>query len=164
MRERMVMGRRLPALGAVCAAVVLLAACQMSSRGSGPAGQAPAAESAAPVEAGLRPGLDPVPGVWVAVKPSMLRAAPGPQNAVVGRLRPGEGVTVLGRVRGTDWFAVPAGAGVAYVRFDTLMVGEGGPSTGGRTGGSVVLDAPRDQSAPPIKAAPRAAVKAAPIP
>lgn len=106
-------------------------------------------------------GLLPVSGAWEAGKNANLRAAPTTSSAVVGRLSLGQPVTVLGRVPNSDWFAVPAAGGTAYVRLDLLELR--GTHQATARGTTTIMPKPADNDGPSLKAAPRSRVQAAPI-
>ena len=107
-------------------------------------------------------GLEPVAGKWNAGTDATLRSAPNPGAPVVSRLQPGQPVTVLGRVRNSDWIAVASGGSTGYVRLHLLRLHDSAaPSV---RGGSTVVPKPADNSGPAVKAAPRRSIEAAPIP
>lgn len=106
-------------------------------------------------------GLVPVSGDWEAGKNANLRAAPTTSAAVVGRLSLGQPVKVLGRVPNTDWFALQAAGGMAYVRLDLLELR--GTNQSSPRGTTTVMPKPVDNDGPAMKAAPRTKVQAAPI-
>jgi hypothetical protein len=112
-------------------------------------------------EPAATPGLEKVYGDWEADKPTKLRAQPASTAAVVGSLRPGEGIVVLGRAPGSDWFALSTHTGTtAWVRMDLLRLRQGRTTP---TGTTSVMARPVDQSGPKIQAAPRSKIDAAPL-
>jgi uncharacterized protein YraI len=85
-----------------------LGACQMM-----PA--APRVVEAPPPATPAAPRLETVAGAWVAAKAANLRAGPGTDFPVVGGVRPGDRLDVLGRAPGTEWFAVRQGKASAFI-------------------------------------------------
>jgi hypothetical protein len=82
--------------------------------------------SATPAPRAEAPRLEPVAGQWEGIKKANLRSGPGTDFNVVGSIRPAQKVQVIGRVAGTDWFAIedPAGkvsGSMAYVRSDLIF-------------------------------------------
>lgn len=133
------------------ALVLLLAACGAQTRPPPP--PPPSQPSAA--------GLDPVAGQWDAGPEATLRAQPSPGAPVVGRLVPGRPVSVLGRVRNSDWIAVSNGGSTAYVRLHLLNLHDSAaPSAKGVT---TVVPKAVDNGGPKVNAAPRGKIQAAPI-
>ena len=93
------------------AAVVLLlalGACQAVP----PRPEATVAAPPAPVAA---PRFEAVPGKWVAAKAANLRAGPGTDFPIIGGVRPGDPLDVLGRAPGTEWLAVRQGSSQAFI-------------------------------------------------
>jgi len=108
-----------------------------------------------------RPGLDPVAGQWDAGMEASLRSAPSAGAPVIGKLKAGQPVTVSGRVRNTDWLAVPYGGTTGYVRLHLLRLRE--TQTTSFKGNSTVVPKPEDNAGPKVNAAPRRKIEAAPI-
>lgn len=130
--------------------ILLLAACGTQTR--------PPPPLPPPAQA---PGFEPVAGKWDAGIDGTLRSAPNPGAPVIGRLRPGQPVSVLGRVRRTDWIAVSHNGATGYIRLHLLRLHDSAaPSV---KGGSTVVPKPVDNSGPKINAAPRGKIEAAPI-
>ena len=67
-------------------------------------GSPTAAAAAAP--ASPPPRIDPIDETYVAVKPANIRTAPDLGAKRVAALKPGEKITVLGKVTGQDWYQV----------------------------------------------------------
>lgn len=114
-----------------------------------------------PTQTSAPKGLVPVSGDWEAGKNANIRSAPTTGSAVVGRLALGQPVKVLGRVPNSDWFAVSAAGGTAYVRLDLLELRGTHQST--PRGTTTIMPKPADNDGPSIKAAPRSKIQAAPI-
>ena len=134
------------------ALILLLAACGTQTRPPPPP----------PPPAAQAPGLEPVAGQWVAGTDGALRASPSAGAPVAGRLRPGQPVAVLGRVRNSDWIVVSNGGGTGYIRLHLLRLRDSAaPSV---KGASTVVPKPVDNSGPKVNAAPRGKIQAAPIP
>lgn len=91
-----------------------------------------------------------------------LRSAPNPGAPVIGKLTAGQPVSVAGRVRNTDWVAVPYGGATGYVRLHLLRLRDA--QTTSYKGNSTVVPKPEDNAGPRITAAPRRKIDAAPIP
>ncbi len=107
------------------------------------------------------PGIEPVAGKWDAGIDATLRSAPSPNAPVIGKLSAGRPVSVLGRVRGSDWIAVSHGGGTGYVRLHLLRLHDtAAPSV---KGSSTVVPKAADNSGPKVNAAPRRKIEAAPI-
>ncbi|MGF7177897.1 SH3 domain-containing protein [Azospirillum doebereinerae] len=107
-------------------------------------------------------GLEKVYGEWEADKPTSLLAQPTPGGGVVATIGAGQAVTVLGRVRNSDWIAVKAAGSTAYVRLHLLRLK--GSTPAGTRGTTTTISKPADNAGPSIKAAPRGKVGATAIP
>lgn len=108
-------------------------------------------------------GFEPVGGKWNAGTDASVRSAPNPNAPVVGKLGAGQPVTVIGRVRNSDWIAVSYGGKTAYVRLHLLRLHDAAAAPTVK-GSSIVVPKPVDNSGPAINAAPRRKIDAAPIP
>lgn len=76
----------------------------------------PPAPAPAPASLGESPPLDYVNARYIATKTSNVRAGPGTEHEVVGTLREGEQVTVVGAVQTADWLMVSTrGVGSGFV-------------------------------------------------
>lgn len=106
-------------------------------------------------------GLETVYGEWEADKATQLRAQPAPGGPVVATIGAGQAVTVLGRVRNSDWIAVKAGGSTAYVRLHLLRLKGSEPS--GTRGTTTTIAKPVDNAGPSVKAAPRRRIGATAI-
>ena len=106
-------------------------------------------------------GFEPMAGKWDAGTEASLRSAPSANAPVIGKLRAGQPVSVLGMVRKTDWVAVPYGGTTAYVRLHLLRLHDTATTT--VKGSSSVVPKAADNSGPKVKAAPRGKIEAAPI-
>ena len=82
------------------------------------------AAAPAPRPASAKPALDPIDAPYVAVKGANVRGRPGVGAAKVGALAVGERVTVLGKVRGADWYLVSRGGRKLGYVFTKLLVPE----------------------------------------
>ncbi len=91
-----------------------------------------------------------------------LRSAPNASAPVIGKLKAGQPVTVSGRVRNTDWIAIPYGGATGYVRLHLLRLHEA--QTTSFKGNSTLIPKAVDNAGPTINAAPRGKIQAAPIP
>lgn len=98
------MRRTLPLLS-----LLLLAACQATGPTTPSAQVAPAAQA---------PRYEPVGAEWESLARANLRAGPGTEHAVIGRVVPGDRLAVLGRVPGTDWLAIDRAGQTAFIRRD----------------------------------------------
>lgn len=146
------MRTRLPFLGFSLALALLLAACGSQTRPPPPPPPPPA----------QAPGFEPVAGKWDAGTGAALRSAPSPGAPVIGTLRAGQPVSVLGRVRNSDWIAVPYGGTTGYVRLHLLRLHDTVAAPTAR-GSSTVVPKAADNSGPKVNAAPRGKIQAAPI-
>jgi hypothetical protein len=149
---------RLPrAVPLAIACMALLVACQPRTLPPAPVSYGGrAAPSAAP-------GLETVHGDWEADRPTPLHASPSAGAPVVATLQPGQPVTVLGRVRGSDWLAVRTASGAtAHVRLHLLRLHGSAPPMTAR-GATTVLPKAEDNAGPAVKAAPRRKIEAAPL-
>ncbi|MBP2232301.1 SH3 domain-containing protein [Azospirillum agricola] len=106
-------------------------------------------------------GLEPVYGQWEADKATQLRSQPSASGPVVATIGAGQAVSVLGRVRNSDWIAVKAGGSTAYVRLHLLRLKGSAPA--GSRGTTTTIAKPADNAGPSIKAAPRRKIGASPI-
>ncbi|UEM04695.1 SH3 domain-containing protein [Skermanella rosea] len=93
---------------AAVALLLALGACQAVP----PRPEATLTPPPAPVAA---PRFEAVPGKWVAAKAANLRAGPGTDFQIIGGVRPGDPLDVLGRAPGTEWLAVRQGNSQAFI-------------------------------------------------
>ncbi|WP_448190360.1 SH3 domain-containing protein [Azospirillum sp. sgz301742] len=132
------------------ALTLLLASCAPQTRSPPPLPpQAPAT------------GFEPMGGKWDAGTDASLRSAPTEGAPVIGKLRAGQPVNALGRVRNSDWVAVPYGGATGYVRLHLLRLHDTAAVT--VKGSSTVVPKPVDNAGPKVNAAPRGKIQAAPI-
>ncbi|UEM22065.1 SH3 domain-containing protein [Skermanella mucosa] len=75
----------------------------------------PEATVAAPPAPAAAPRFEAVPGKWVAAKAANLRAGPGTDFPIVGGVRPGDPLDVLGRPPGTEWLALRQGNSQVFI-------------------------------------------------
>ena len=107
-------------------------------------------------------GLEKVHGAWETDRATSLFAQPAPSSPVVATIGAGQAVTVLGRVRNSDWIAVKTGGSTAYVRLHLLRLK--GSTPAGTRGTTTTISKPVDNAGPSIKAAPRGKIGATAIP
>jgi hypothetical protein len=100
---------RRPALAA--ALLISLSACQALPFGQ-QVGEAP---KPAPAAASSPSGFEPVPGRWQVGKAANLRAGPSTDFPIVGGIKAGQALEVLGKVPGAEWFAIRMGDRHAYI-------------------------------------------------
>ncbi|WP_158044064.1 SH3 domain-containing protein [Skermanella pratensis] len=93
---------------AAVALLLVLGACQAAP-------PRPETTVAAPPAPGAAPRFETVQGTWVAAKAANLRAGPGTDFPIVGGVRPGDPLHVLGRAPGTEWLAVRQGSSQAFI-------------------------------------------------
>lgn len=125
-----------------------------------------AAEPPKPVPApsAMLPSFEPVPGRWQVGKAANLRAGPSTDFPVVGGIKAGQPLEVLGKVPGAEWFAVRMGDRHAYIHTRLVhQMDEPPPVTASTV---VAVPAPVRQSEvlqiPPAKSPPRT-VQSAPF-
>lgn len=139
----------------VAAALLLvLGACQAVPSRPEPTAAAPAAPAAAP-------RFEAAPGKWVAAKAANLRAGPGTDFPIIGGVRPGDPLDVLGRAPGTEWLALRQGSGQAFIHTRLTHQTDEPPPVTQRV--VVATPAPIRQAAPAAPA-PVTVPKAAPVP
>ena len=69
----------------------------------------------APAATARLPDFEPVAGRWQVGKAANLRAGPSTDFPVVGGIKAGQPLDVLGKVPGAEWFAVKMGNRHAYI-------------------------------------------------
>jgi hypothetical protein len=108
--------------------------------------------------------LDPVPGRWQVGKAANLRAGPSTDFPIVGGIKAGQALEVLGKVPGTEWFAVKMGDRHAYIHTRLVHQMDEPPPVTATT--IVAVPAPVKQAdvmQVPVMQAPPRAVQAAPL-
>jgi hypothetical protein len=151
---------RRPVLAA--ALLIALSACQAAPSGP-PVVAAPVA-----VQSPAKSNFEPVSGRWQVAKPANLRAGPSTDFPIVGGVRAGETLDVLGKVPGAEWLAVKIGDRHAYIHTRLVIQLDELPAVTQKT--IVAVPAPVMQAAvmqaPPrtVQTAPLVAPVAAPTP
>jgi hypothetical protein len=142
---------RRPVLAA--ALLVSLSACQglpFTQQAAEPPKPAPAATA-------RLPNFEPVAGHWQVGKAANLRAGPSTDFPVVGGIKAGQPLDVLGKVPGAEWFAVKMGDRHAYIHTRLVHQMDEPPPVTATT--VVAVPAPVRQAevmqVPPAKAPPR---------
>jgi uncharacterized protein YraI len=155
---------RRPALAT--ALLIALSACQAAP--SGP----PVAAAPVAVQSSAKSNFEPVSGRWQVAKPANLRAGPSTDFPIVGGVRAGETLDVLGKVPGAEWLAVKIGDRHAYIHTRLVIQSDELPPVTQKT--VVAVPAPIKQApvmqipftqAPPraVQTGPLAAPLAAPV-
>jgi hypothetical protein len=119
--------------------------------------QAAAPPKPAPATAAGLPSVEPVAGRWQVGKAANLRAGPSTDFPVVGGIKAGQALDVLGKVPGAEWFAVKMGDRHAYIHTRLVhQMDEPAPVTASTV---VAVPAPVRQAevmqVPPMKSPPR---------
>jgi hypothetical protein len=142
---------RRPVLAA--ALLISLSACQglpFTQQAAEPPKPAPAATA-------KLPDFEPVAGRWQVGKAANLRAGPSTDFPVVGGIKAGQPLDVLGKVPGAEWFAVKMGDRHAYIHTRLVHQMDEPPPVTATT--VVAVPAPVRQAevmqVPPAKAPPR---------
>jgi hypothetical protein len=153
---------RRPVLAA--ALLIALSACQAA-----PSWPPVAASASVAVPApALKATFEPVSGHWQVAKAANLRAGPNTDFPIVGGVRAGETLDVLGKVPGAEWLAVKMGDRHAYIHTRLVIQLDELPAVTQKT--IVAVPAPVMQAAvmqaPPrtVQTAPLVAPVAAPTP
>jgi hypothetical protein len=110
------------------------------------------------------PDFEPVAGRWQVGTAANLRAGPSTDFPVVGGIKAGQALEVLGKVPGAEWFAVKMGDRHAYIHTRLLHQMDEPPPVTATT--IVAVPAPVKQATvmqTPIMQAPPRAVQAAPL-
>ncbi|EWY36570.1 hypothetical protein N825_26400 [Skermanella stibiiresistens SB22] len=97
----------------------------------------------------------------MAAKAANLRAGPGTDFPVVGGVRPGDRLDVLGRAPGTEWFAVRQGNASAFIHTRLVHQSDGPAPVTQRT--VVAVPAPVPEFPPKLAPAPVVRAEAAPV-
>lgn len=149
---------RRPVLAA--ALLISLSACQglpFTQQTAEPTKPAPAATA-------RLPNFEPVAGRWQVGKAANLRAGPSTDFPVVGGIKAGQPLDVLGKVPGAEWFAVKMGDRHAYIHTRLVHQMDEPPPVTATT--VVAVPAPVRQAevmqVPPAKAPPRS-VQSSPL-
>ena len=149
---------RRPVLAA--ALLISLSACQglpFTQQAAEPPKPAPAATA-------RLPDVEPVAGRWQVGKAANLRAGPSTDFPVVGGIKAGQPLDVLGKVPGAEWFAVKMGDRHAYIHTRLVHQMDEPPPVTATT--VVAVPAPVRQAevmqVPPAKAPPRS-VQSSPL-
>jgi hypothetical protein len=149
---------RRPVLAA--ALLISLSACQALPFGQQVAG----APKPAPAAGSNPTSFEPVPGHWQVGKAANLRAGPSTDFPVVGGIKAGQALEVLGKVPGAEWFAIRMGDRHAYIHTRLVHQMDEPPPVTQTT--IVAVPAPVKQAAvmqTPIMQAPPRAVQVAPV-
>jgi hypothetical protein len=149
---------RRPVLAA--ALLISLSACQALPFSQ----QAVEAPKPAPAIAAKPTSFEPVAGRWQVGKAANLRAGPSTDFPVVGGIKAGQALEVLGKVLGAEWFAVKMGDRHAYIHTRLLHQMDEPPPVTATT--IVAVPAPVKQAdvmQMPMMQAPPRAVQAAPL-
>jgi hypothetical protein len=150
---------RRPALAA--ALLISLSACQALPFGQ----QVAEAPKPATVAAASSPaGFEPVPGRWQVGKAANLRAGPSTDFPIVGGIKAGQALEVLGKVPGAEWFAIRMGDRHAYIHTRLVHQMDEPPPVTQTT--IVAVPAPVKQAAvmqTPVMQAPPRAVQTTPV-
>ena len=108
--------------------------------------------------------FEPVPGRWQVGKAANLRAGPSTDFPIVGGIKAGQPLEVLGKVPGAEWFAVKMGDRHAYIHTRLVHQMDEPPPVTATT--IVAVPAPVKQAnvmQTPMMQAPPRAVQAAPL-
>jgi hypothetical protein len=103
--------------------------------------------------------FEPVSGHWQVAKAANLRAGPNTDFPIVGGVRAGETLDVLGKVPGAEWLAVKMGDRHAYIHTRLVIQLDELPAVTQKT--IVAVPAPIKQAA--VMQAPPRAVQTAPL-
>ena len=149
---------RRPVLAA--ALLISLSACQALPFSQ----QVAEAPKPAPAAAAKPTNFEPVAGRWQVGKAANLRAGPSTDFPVVGGIKAGQALEVLGKVPGAEWFAVKMGDRHAYIHTRLVHQMDEPPPVTATT--IVAVPAPVKQAdvmQVPMMQAPPRAVQAAPL-
>ncbi len=149
---------RRPVLAA--ALLISLSACQALPFSQ----QAAEAPKPVPAAATKPANFEPVAGRWQVGKAANLRAGPSTDFPVVGGIKAGQALEVLGKVPGAEWFAVKMGDRHAYIHTRLLHQMDEPPLVTATT--IVAVPAPVKQAdvmQMPMMQSPPRAVQAAPL-
>jgi hypothetical protein len=149
---------RRPVLAA--ALLISLSACQAIPFGQ----QVAETPKPAPAAVSNPTGFDPVPGRWQVGKAANLRAGPSTDFPIVGGIKAGQALEVLGKVPGAEWFAIRMGDRHAYIHTRLVHQMDEPPPVTQTT--IVAVPAPVKQAAvmqTPVMQAPPRAVQAVPV-
>ena len=149
---------RRPVLAA--ALLISLSACQAIPFGQ----QVAEAPKPTPAAVSNPAGFEPVPGRWQVGKAANLRAGPSTDFPIVGGIKAGQALEVLGKVPGAEWFAIRMGDRHAYIHTRLVHQMDEPPPVTQTT--IVAVPAPVKQAAvmqTPVMQAPPRAVQAAPV-
>jgi Bacterial SH3 domain len=149
---------RRPVLAA--ALLISLSACQTLPFSQ----QVAEARKPAPVSDVKLTNFEPVAGRWQVGKAANLRAGPSTDFPIVGGIKAGQPLEILGKVPGAEWFAVKMGERHAYIHTRLLHQMDEPPPVTSTT--IVAVPAPVKQAAVmqvPATQAPPRAVQAAPL-
>jgi Bacterial SH3 domain len=149
---------RRPVLAA--ALLISLSACQAIPFGQ----QMAETPKPAPAAVSNPTGFEPVPGRWQVGKAANLRAGPSTDFPIVGGIKAGQALEVLGKVPGAEWFAIRMGDRHAYIHTRLVHQMDEPPPVTQTT--IVAVPAPVKQAAvmqTPVMQAPPRAVQVAPV-
>jgi hypothetical protein len=149
---------RRPVLAA--ALLISLSACQALPFSQ----QVAEAPKPAPALAAKSISFEPVPGRWQVGKAANLRAGPSTDFPIVGGIKAGQALEVLGKVPGAEWFAVKMGDRHAYIHTRLVHRMDEPPPVTATT--IVAVPAPVKQAnvmQTPMMRAPPRAIQAAPL-
>jgi hypothetical protein len=149
---------RRPVLAA--ALLISLSACQAIPFGQ----QMAETPKPAPAAVSNPTGFEPVPGRWQVGKAANLRAGPSTDFPIVGGIKAGQALEVLGKVPGAEWFAIRMGDRHAYIHTRLVHQMDEPPPVTQTT--IVAVPAPVKQAAvmqTPVMQAPPRAVQATPV-
>jgi len=149
---------RRPVLAA--ALLISLSACQAIPFGQQMAETPKPAPAAVPNPT----GFEPVPGRWQVGKAANLRAGPSTDFPIVGGIKAGQALEVLGKVPGAEWFAIRMGDRHAYIHTRLVHQMDEPPPVTATT--IVAVPAPVKQATVmqvPVAQAPPRAVQTAPL-
>jgi hypothetical protein len=149
---------RRPVLAA--ALLISLSACQAIPFSQ----QVAEAPKPAPATAAKSANFEPVAGRWQVGKAAKLRAGPSMDFPIVGGIKAGQALEVLGKVPGAEWFAVKMGDRHAYIHTRLVHQMDEPPPVTATT--IVAVPAPVKQAdvmQVPVMQAPPRAVQAAPL-
>ena len=120
----------------------------------------------APVAPARLPDFEPVAGRWQVGKAANLRAGPSTDFPVIGGIKAGQPLDVLGKVPGAEWFAVKMGNRHAYIHTRLVHQMDEPPPVTATT--VVAVPAPVRQAevmqVPPAKVPPRTVQASPPAP
>jgi hypothetical protein len=149
---------RRPVLAA--ALLISLSACQALPFSQ----QVAEAPRPAPAPAAKLANFEPVTGRWQVGKAANLRAGPSTDFPIIGGIKAGQALEVLGKVPGAEWFAVKMGDRHAYIHTRLVHQMDEPPPVTATT--IVAVPAPVKQAnvmQTPIMQAPPRAVQTAPL-